>query len=588
MELRDELGVHLDTSTLVAAMEITRENPQRHGIAWTAIVVALTGITALILHWHRLIGDLVFSNSDLRVHFRWAAEFVAGVHNGDPYPRWMSLSNQGLGEPALLFYSPLYYYVTALVSWITHDTWTAMKVVEFAAIWATGLFTYAALRRFCPGGWSLGGAVFMQAAPMTFMLFHFFNGLPWALSFSAAMAAVSFSLRGIPKRFIDAPLAVALGAVVATHTLSGLMTLICLPFVNVRHVIDRSGHIDWLRPVLVWGVSACLGLGLTMAYLYPALQARSLIMSEAWTTDYTYYNAFIFSTVTYFLYGMRWITFQWPLPLVLVGSVVVVSWYLLETRHARDERWTALAGLATAGWVSIFLCTELSYPLWALPSPLRLVQYPHRFLYITTAVGILANVVCVWRMSREGYTRKAVWLAALPLIASFTMTAAMYVKFTAFDGRPSGLRQAVVEPHQGLPEYVTRTAGPDWDRYVRDGGLKAECASKNARCSEDKSVGRTRRWSIDAERSTTLRLPVFAFPAWSLTRDGNPVPSGIDKATGLIAVDVPVGRHELSLTWEGLPSERVGVVLSAVSLALLVVLLIVERLKGKSSAHLER
>ncbi len=235
------------------------------------------------------------------------------------------------------------------------------------------------------------------------------------------------------------------------------MMLICLPFVNVRHLIGHAGPAGRVRPVLVWAASALLGLGLTMAYLFPALRARPLIMSEAWVTEYTYYNAFIFSTVTYLLYGMRWMTFQWPLPLVLLGSVVAITWYLVKTRAGRDEQWMALAGLATVAWVSLFLCSELSYPLWALPSPLKLVQYPHRFLYVTTAVGLVANVVCVRQVWSGGYPRRVVLLVALPLVLSLLMTAGMYGKFTVFDGRSSGLRGGVVGPHRGDPMTGRRT-----------------------------------------------------------------------------------------------------------------------------------
>ncbi|TMK77502.1 MAG: hypothetical protein E6G47_11035 [Actinobacteria bacterium] len=534
-------------------------------------------MAALILHAHRLVGDLVSSNNDLRVHYRWTVEFVTAVRGGDPYPRWMPLANQGLGEPALLFYAPLYYYATAVVGYFTRDTWTAMKLVEFVGIWASGLFAYAALRRLCPLGWSLAGAVTVQAAPMIFMLFHFFNGLPWALSFTAAMAAVAFSVRPAPRRVVDVPLAAALAVVVSTHTLSGLMVLICLPFVNVRHLVGPANSAGRTRPVIAWGVSALLGVGLTMVYLFPALRARHLIMSEAWVTEYTYYNAFIFSTVTYVLYGMRWMTFQWPLPLVLLGSTIAATWYVVKSQERRDGSWAALAGLVSVAWVSLFLCSELSYPLWALPSPLKLVQYPHRFLYVTTAVGLVANVICLQRVWSENYARRVALLVALPLVGSVLMTGTMYAKFTLVDARPSGIRGDTVGPHRGLPEYLTRTVGPDWERYVQDGGLDSECAARRAKCHETAVSGRTRRWRMDAREATTIRLPVFAFPAWTVGLDGRALTSTIDQSTGLIAIELPAGRHEVSLTWAGLPSERTGLVLSGVSLGLLMGLAAMER-----------
>lgn len=541
------------------------------------IPVAITGVNALVLHGPRLAADLVAPNADLRVHYRWAVEFVAALHRGDPYPRWMPMPNQGLGEPALLFYSPLYYYGTALVASFCSDTWCAMKLVEFAGIWATGLFAYTALRRFCPLSWSLAGATVVQAAPMTFMLFHLFNGLPWGLSFTAATAAVAFSLRINTRRFVDAPLALALAVLVGTHTLSGLMMYTCLPFVNVRHLISTEESPRRLRPVLVWGLSALLGLGLTMPYLLPALQARALIRPEAWITEHVTYNAFIFPTVTYVIFGMRWMTFQWPLPLVLLATALTVTWYLVKARRARDTTWSALAGLAAVTWVSLFLSSELSFPLWASSSPLRLVQFPHRFLYVTTAVGLVANMVCVWRVWIAGYPRMVVVLVGLPLALSLLMTTAIYAKFTMSDGYRADLHGAPVGPYRGLSEYRPRTVGRDWARYIEEGGLEAECASRHMLCREYEPVGRTRRWRIDTPGPTTLRLPVFAFPAWSLAWDGGALTSTIDKATGLIMVELPAGRHEVSLTWTGLPVERTGLRLGGASLVLLVALMVLER-----------
>src|SRR2546429_2852383 len=112
-----------------------------------------------------------------------------------------------------------------------------------------------------------------------------------------------------------------------------------------------------------------------------------------------------------------------------MGSTFEADCCVVNSQKRRAGSWAALAGLVTVAWVSLFLCSELSYPLWALPSPLKLVQYPHRFLYVTTAVGLVANVVCVRQVWSQGYPRRVVLLVALPLVLSVLMTAGMYGKF---------------------------------------------------------------------------------------------------------------------------------------------------------------
>src|SRR5215472_17487798 len=87
--------------------------------------------------------------------------------------------NFGLGEAALLFYSPLFYYLCGAVRLFTPNTWEAMRIVFVLSTCLTGFYSWRLLGLFAENVQALAGAVLLQWAPMIFMLFYYFNGFPW-------------------------------------------------------------------------------------------------------------------------------------------------------------------------------------------------------------------------------------------------------------------------------------------------------------------------------------------------------------------------------------------------------------------------
>ena len=75
-----------------------------------------------------------------------------------------------------------------------------------------------------------------------------------------------------------------------------------------------------------------------------------------------------------------------------------------------------------------------------------------------------------------------------------------------------------------------------------------------------------RAGGVSTVAATRVLLPVFAFPAWSVSVNNQPAEHGVDAATGVISVEVPAGRSLITLQWKALWQERVGAAVSALSL----------------------
>jgi len=536
---------------------------------WTGIRgLAVIATVALLVHAPSLC-DVGVRNLDFNAHYHWAVQFAEGLRHGDPYPRWMWRDDFGSGEPSLLFYSPLFYYLTAFVRLLTNNTWAAMRIVFVASTLLTGVISWRTLRPFTGEWCALCGAALLQAAPMVFMLFYYFNGFPWASSFAALVMLACAMLRSDALQHrVDVRVAFSIAALVLTHVVAALMALICFSAVCLCHV--RRTTAGWAvdRGVASWLVSVGCGLALAMVYLLPALALMHEISPEVWTRDYTPWNAFAFPTITAFAFGFRWFTFQWPVPLVALLAVLFATVYAWRREDSQDAFGRALRLLLVISWVSIFLASELSYPLWLIPSPLRDVQFPHRFIYITSATGLIADLLCVKEILRSRGVGTLALVGIAPLLLGLGLTTALSAKLI-LDGKPLALEIDENGPFSGLAEYRLRTRGPDWNRYEGRGGFDAECRAHSLTCQQLDASSNRQAWQISGDRQALIRLPVFAFSAWRVTRDGLDASSSVDPSTGLILVAVPPGRHSIAVTWVRLGVERTGAAASLIALLFL-------------------
>jgi 6-pyruvoyl-tetrahydropterin synthase related domain len=534
--------------------------------------------SALLMHAPGILFNVGVRNNDFDAHYHWAVQFGEGLRGGDLYPHWMWRGNFGLGEVALLYYSPLFYYISGAIRHLTSNTWEAMRIVFVLSTSLTGFYGWRLLRLFANDVYALIGAVLLQWVPMIFMLFYYFNGFPWAVGFAALVALTYYAVRpGAFERWVDLPASLAIAALVLTHIVSALMALICFSFMCLCFIRRSPRDARTWRRAVSWFVSAGSGLALSAFYLVPAIGSMGLISSAVWTAAYTPWNAFAFPTVTSLVFGMRWFSFQWTVPVVALLAVVAASWHAHRRQDMSDRLGEALLLMLVVSWASLLLASELSYPLWLLNTPLRMVQFPHRFIYVTSATGLVANLLALWDLPRVGqpWLRKLVLI--LPLALGLATTALLSAKMLLFDGKPLHLSVDETALYRGQPEYRLGSQGQHWEDYYRAGGLAAECRKQMLACRASETSSRSQAWDVSGAQPAHLRLPLFAFPAWRVTIDGVPVPTATDPATGLISIDLPAGTHRVAATWKRLGVERAGLVISALAILTLVILALRQR-----------
>ncbi len=519
-------------------------------------------LCALLVQLPHLLFHRAFVNLDFTVHYNYAREVVASMEAGDPWPHYAFQAQGGLGEPGLLYYSPLYYMACWLVFQLTGNVWQAMQGVEIIAGAVLGYFAWRLANAWGARSWALAAVPVAVLAPMVTMLQSGFNGYPWACA-TAPLAVLTWAMLRpeAQGRWLNLPAITALAVTVMVHTVTGLMAVIMLGALTLPPLVSYRLQ-AWRRPEF-WAPTLVMipGLCLSAAYLLPAFGSQDLIDAAVWRQNYTPFNAFSLPTVTAWIYGLRWFAFQWPVSLV---ALLLAGLALFTLRPLRQEkpggRWFWSAALALVLTVLI-LSSELSFPLWLVDTPLRNIQFPHRLITLLVPLGGSLAALALARSEARALRFGVVALA----LAGIAMALAGVARDALRDATTIDTSETQFAPYAGLEEYRTLPA-------IHSGmagkgfSFAQDCAARGAVCGAGQREGRGMDWDVSARAATRLRLPVYCFPAWKMSVNGLAAPADCDPSTGLVETGIPAGKSVIQLRWQMLPLERAGMALSLLTL----------------------
>lgn len=545
--------------------------------ALVAILGALM-LSALLVNAVTLLLGHVFENIDLRTHFRWAYQFSAALAEGVFYPRWMPLANFGLGEPSFVIVHPGYYYVISGFHALGLSIWDSIRAAAVGSTFFLGVVTYFVLRDTISAIWSFFGAVSVQASPFVSFLFGYHAALPWHFSIPIAVLAISLSVRD-RDRALSISLVLAVAALCLTHLLVAFMVLVCVGVMQIVNIILTPLHLG-LRIFSGWVGSVLLGVALAAVYVLLAATSGSLFSTENRIDEIylNWRNSFIFPVVTSRIFGVRWGIVQWIMPIVPLTSVAITSFVLYRNRSERDLPWAVAARLTLLCVIGLLMASELVYPLYATVPFLTNVQWPYRFLTVASVAGGLALPISGFIAFRTAGSLLSRALVVCCFALSLLLFVALQVK-VAGEGVYPRLGLSTLTGNVAQKGAEPASIGPKWQSYLDGGGMQGYCARNEMHCEPLLEQAHQREWRVVVESDSRIVLPLFSFPAWTVSVDGQPSDSKIDNDTGLIELSLAAGTHEISVKWTGLWQERVGLFITLATLFFIFWLVVIDRLK---------
>lgn len=552
-------------------------------------------------------------SADGRPHVYRIALFAQHLRQGEWLPRYSPELVYGYGYPLFNYYAPLTYYLGALLHLLGLSAIVAFHALLGLAlvVGAWGAWTFAAEWFSDERAGALAAAVYSYTPYTLFNTFTrgaapeqlavaFLPWLLWSLSHGLHSPTPPALLR----------LTLLYAALLLTHNLTALVgTAMLIAWIAVE-TAGRLKVEGWmvqpanlqpanLQPANLQRSTLSLVAGLLLPAFFwlPAFAETGAVQIAQLTTPATldFRNYFLTleqlltSTYTFdprlepptvpVAFGLP------PLTLAVLGGVAL--W-------RQPDRLMRARGAALVAMLAAFLMLTLavSQPVWETITPIKLIQFPWRFLGpATVCAALLVSLSFAGRKFRGED-----WIAALALTA-LALPALSWTFVTRFPPAQLPAQPAVTdifayEVESGgfgltstgefLPVGVQQLPAPD--------AAWAEAAAQNSAERLDRSLLPP---AVTVQRSATLRLAAearfesaqpfeatfrwFYFPGWQAEVDGQPTPIRAAEPFGFITVSVPAGAHTVRVFFGDTPLRRLANTLSLFGVAALLALIFFTR-----------
>ncbi|MCP4872227.1 MAG: hypothetical protein GY898_26285 [Proteobacteria bacterium] len=342
------------------------------------------------------------------------AEFSSQMSQGEPWPRWAPDFYWGYGYPFFVFYPPLVFWISGLLTAVAGVA-GALKLTMAVGCLSTFFGTRYLLQPYC-GEHSarLAGAV-ATVFQWHFVQVYIRGDLAEAFATSLLPWVFAAVLRDKPLR-----LALGLGAMALCHTLTAVMACWCVAVLGLAklHARDLPGF----ARTAGGGIA---GLLLAAGYLLPAWVERPFVSTERMIEKVE--GVFTFHWGDHFVGPLQRFDpgYQWgtsvsgwndgmplgnaPMAWVIVAACVVLAVREPEVR-ARLAPWLAAFVALEA------MATPVSTPLWAVLPLADFFQFPWRWLLVEgIVVGGLAALLAA-EIEARGLLSFAKGVGALALL----------------------------------------------------------------------------------------------------------------------------------------------------------------------------
>lgn len=464
------------------------------------IVVSLLVLWPLMRH-----GFFITDDGDWMI-IRLSA-FYQSLAEGQFPVRFLGRLYHNFGYPVSNFLYPGFLYVGSIIRAVFGFSYVnIVKLLLGLSIAGSGVVLYGTLKKKYDTLSSLGGAASFILSPyVAFDLFtrgsvgELFAFLPASILFYALIARVYWVI----------PAAAAV--LILSHNSLALL------FVGVFLILSFTQPKPW---IYIRGIA--LGVGMATFFWLPALfERRYVIFDQVSVADsFSYFLKF----PNIFLLGIS----------VIAASVI---FFLRRKKDYRLEKWSAIIVL-----IASFLTLPISRIVWMMiPSLSSLVQFPYRFLSITSLIGALGVAYCMSIVSKRN--KIIVCIAIIGILGYLTVYKQMSIVYV---DRVEGYYSTNEGTTTVKNEYM-----PRWVQVIQTAraSKKVDVLSGDAAYFSGKETPQRIDGIIDAQSESVVQINTIYYPGWGVAIDGELVLIDYTNPNGLMRIVVPNGRHRLEASF---------------------------------------
>ena len=508
-----------------------------------------------------------FASHDGFFHLIRLAEFDKAIRGGQIPPRWAPGLAGGLGAPVFNYFYPLSYYLAEAFHLVGFSLASSVRLLFILGFFGGFLLTFLFLKRHFAYFASFLGAFFYVFAPYTFTNIYVRGNLPEFLALMILPGIFYFGEEIVFKKRPSSMVVFFFSLLLAFFAMAHNIVSLWGVFWFSLYLLLTAG-----KRVIKIILPSLLGLGLSAFFWFPALLETQLVHLSRetvfnWWDHFPTINQLVYSPWGYgvslpgpgdtmsFQIGLPHLfLFLSALALVIICSVKKKI-KLFLTKPA--PLWLFIA--SSLGF--IFLMNHRSAALWQAVPFLSRVQFPWRFLgFFNFAfifpITFLFNGILT--------TKKRVWVNLIVLL----FLAASFGCYYSFPKISRALSEEKVLTSSEATETTTNAneilpiwAPTDYYRYDFSQALSCQDFSCQA--------------LVKLEKETEVVFAKFYFPAWQ----SNIGQTFAQEETGLLALVLPEGEHNVQIRWQETKIQKMANLLSLTSLMLIVLYWALEKKK---------
>ncbi|MDX6692503.1 MAG: hypothetical protein QOF02_106 [Blastocatellia bacterium] len=463
---------------------------------------------------------------DSTAYYRICLAFYQDLRQGDWFPAWVANSSGGYGDLSVRFYPPLTFYLASLFRALTGDWHRASLLLFylFSVVGAAGVYFWAA--SLTARKWAI-----IAAAVFCFLPFHVTElYTAFMLPQFAAAGFLAFALGCVERicqsRRRDCCYVAGLGSAYALLILTNLPLALIGSLSLALYAALRLTRSHLKRQLAALAVGATLGLLASGFFLIKVLTETKWLSGDknhyrAW---YDYGNNFLLSS------GPEG-SALWLVNLIAAATLVALLPSSILLLKQQRRRYAPLVVLAFA---ALFMATSLSKPLWLIIPKLAEVQFPWRWLSVTTITGavIIGVAFPQWLVVARGRYRPLAILAFGVLLIAVSFSALQLMKGAVFLSR---------EAFNGLIAQTETKEGTEADQYWLP--VWARPSPSLPQPGASLVSGQT----FSAANAGTIKIKTFYYPRWHAFMETESLPVSPD-SDGSMLLSVP-RSGEVRVVW---------------------------------------
>lgn len=546
----------------------------------------VAALILLIPSFNRLIHKGFFPTQDF-IYVARIYEMDKALKDGQFPVRWAP--DLRYGEPLFNFYAPLPYYVGSLIHTFNIGFLDTSKILyglglilSFFAMYLLGrelwgktggvisafVYLYAPYRAL---------DVFVRGDLSESWVFIFFPLMFWgALRLSRRVNGKNIAL-----------LALSLAGLFLTHN---VMTMLIAPFF-ILWIIYLAWKEKKLNQVVPLILTSLLGVGVAATFLLPAYFEKNFIQIQHLTGGYFDFRAHFVETKQFFStfwgYGAStWLgedgmsfqlgVIQW----ITLGTVGILA-LIKRKKLKKNGLIYPIVVLFVLIFISLFLQHNKSTFIWLKIPQLQFVQFPWRFMALTTFfAGTLAGSLSTL-LPKIKYPLLGVIVISL-IVANYN-----YFRPESYydDSIDAHYTTQVFQKDDKMPkDYL-----PIWVKKISPEKIAAPVVVEgSAVVSDYTSRSDSATFSLNVGMPSVIDIPITYFPGWTVRLNGTKIRVDEPGELGLIRFSASPGNYKVNVSFDNTPLRVVGNLASVLSLLIILFLMLFTNRKFVKNKNIKK